>query len=236
LKPGDTFKALPFAARRAVVLFGFGGISAFAWAIRHETGAILSIRLIVLMFFATVTARAKTKLHPRTTISFLTAIVLMAVIRDSAAVSIIIAVWGVAVQTVFPSKKLILHRLVFNSGMIALTAAASSWAYHSLATNNPSVQMIPNGILATILAAFVYFSGNSISMSLIVAVTQHVSMFDIWIKYFMGSAQSFLIAGLLAFFVGLASTGLGFMVLAVGLVIVFAYYCAIRHAVQQPAA
>ena len=95
MKPGGTFKALPFAARCAIVQFGFAGVVALAWAIRHETGAILSIRLIVLLLFATVTARLKVQLYRGATISFLTAIVLMAVIRDGAAVSIITAVWGV---------------------------------------------------------------------------------------------------------------------------------------------
>ena len=237
MKPGGTFKALPFAARCAIVLFGFAGVVALAWAIRHETGAILSVRLIVLLLFATVTARLKVQLYRGATISFLTAIVLMAVIRDGAAVSIITAVWGVIVQTLFPSRKLILHRLVFNSGMIALTAGASSWAFHSLATNNPSVQLIPAGILATILAAFVYFAGNSISISFIVALTQQVSIFDIWINHFMYTAQSFLIAGLLAFFpVVLTSSSLRFMPVAVNLVIVYAYYCSVRHAARQSVA
>ncbi len=237
MKPSVTFKTLPFAARRVIVLFGLAGIGALAWAVGHETGALLSVRLIGLLLLATVTARAKARLYRGTTISFLTAIVLIAVIRDGAAVSIIIAMWGVTVRTLFPFRKLILHRLVFNSGMIALTAGASSWAYHSFATSTPSGQVIPAGILATILAAFVYFAGNSISISLIVAVTQRVSVFDIWIKHFMYSAQSFLIAGLLAFlFVVLASTSLGFIPVAVSLVIVYAYYCSIRHAARQSVA
>ena len=63
MKPGGTFKALPFAARCAIVQFGFAGVVALAWAIRHETGAILSIRLIVLLLFATVTARLKVQLY-----------------------------------------------------------------------------------------------------------------------------------------------------------------------------
>jgi len=237
LKPSVTFKTLSFAARCAVVLFGFAGFGALAWAVRHEAGALLSFRLIVLLLFATVAARAKAKMYRGTTISFLTAIVLFAVIRDGAAVSIIIAMWGVTVQTLFPFRKLIIHRLVFNSGMIALTAGASSWAYHSLATGNQSLQLIPSGILATILTAFVYFAGNSISISLIVAVTQRVSVFDVWIKHFMYSAQSFLIAGLVAFlFVVLASTSLGFAPVTVSLLIVYAYYCSVRHAARQSVA
>ena len=231
MKPTDTFKALPLAAQRAIVMFGFAGMFALASAIRHDMGGILSVRLMVLLLFATLTALLKARLYRGTTLSFLTAIVLMAVIRDSAAVSIIIAIWGVTVQTLFPSRKLIPYRLAFNSGMIALTAGASSWAFHSLATNNPSIQLIPGGILATILAAFVYFAGNSISISFIVALTQQVSIFDIWINHFMCSAQSFLMAGLLAFFVTLVS--IGFMVIAVSLTIVFSYYCAIRHAARQ---
>lgn len=237
MKPGVTFKTLPFAARCAVVLFGLAGVGALAWAIRQETGVILSVRLFALLLFATLTARAKVKLYSGTTISFLTAIVLIAVIRDGAAVSMIIAIWGVTVQTLFPFRKLMLHRLAFNVGMSALTAGASSWAYHSLATNNQPVQMIPDGVLAMILAAFVYFAGNSISISLIVAVTQRVSLFDVWIKHFMSSAQSFLIAGLVAFlFVVLAGTALRFLPLAVSLVIVYAYYCSIRHAARQSVA
>ena len=231
MKPTDTFKALPLAAQRAIVMFGFAGMFALASAIRHDMGGILSVRLMVLLLFATLTALLKARLYRGTTLSFLTAIVLMAVIRDSAAVSIIIAIWGVTVQTLFPSRRLIPYRLAFNSGMIAVTAGASSCVYHAFVTNNHSVPLVPNGILATILAAFVYFSGNSISMSFIVAITQRVSIFDIWMKHFMCSAQSFLMAGLLAFFVTLVS--IGFMVIAVSLTIVFSYYCAIRHAARQ---
>src|SRR5438105_7532726 len=142
-------------------MFGFAGMFALASAIRHDMGGILSVRLMVLLLFATLTALLKARLYRGTTISFLTAIVLMAVIRDSAAVAIISAIWGVTVQTVSLSKKVILHRIIFNAGMIALTVAAASWTYRALATSNPSAQLIPTtGILATIMAALVYFAGN----------------------------------------------------------------------------
>ena len=234
MKRSDTFKTLPFGAGCAIALFGIAGFGALVLAIWQQSRTILSGNLIVLLLLATVTARAKAKFYRGTTISFLTAIVLMAVIRDGAAVAIIVAVWGVTVQALFPLKKLNVHRVIFNAGMIALTAAAASWTYRVLATNNPSAQLIPTGILATILAAFVYFAGNSISISLIIAVTQRVSMFEVWIKHFMYSAQSFLLAGLVAFFfMLLASTTFEFMPTVVMLAIILAYYCAIRHAAQQ---
>ena len=238
MKRSETFKTLPFAPGCAIAVFGIAGFGALALALWQQSGAVLTGHLIVLLLLATVTARAKAKLCRGTTISFLTAIVLMAVIRDSAAVAIISAIWGVTVQTVSLSKKVILHRIIFNAGMIALTVAAASWNYRALATSNPSAQLIPTtGILATIMAALVYFAGNSISISFIIAVTQRVSMFEVWIKHFMYSAQSFLLAGLVAFFlILLATTTFQFMPAVVTLAIVLAYYCAIRHAAQQSTA
>lgn len=237
MKRRHTFKSLPPVAGCAIVLFGIAGFEALAAALWQQPDSIRSGHLIVLLVLSTLTARVKAQFYRGTTISFLTAIVLMAVIRDGAAVAIITAVWGVTVQTLFPLKKFILHRLIFNTGMIALTVAAASWTYRVLATHHASAQLIPTGILATILAALVYFAGNSISISLIIAVTQRVSMFEVWIKHLMYSAQSFLLAGLVAFFfMLLASTTFELMPAVVTLAIVLAYYCAIRHAAQQSAA
>jgi len=53
-------------------------------------------------------------------------------------------------------------------------------------------------LTATVIASFVYFLGNSVSVSLIISLSKGVSMVDIWLNHFLNSAPSFVIAGLLS--------------------------------------
>src|SRR5437899_12776237 len=81
--------------------------------------------------------------------------------------------------------------------MIATTVTATWFAHESLAgvrTANP----LSTEAIATLIASFVYFLGNSISVSLIIALTKKMPMAEVWVKHFMCSAPSFLLAGLLS--------------------------------------
>jgi hypothetical protein len=87
---------------------------------------------------------------------------------------------------------------------------------------------------ATVLASFTYFLGNSISVSLIVSLSQKMSILHIWSTHFLYSAPSFLFAGLFSLgFLGLAAAH-PIIALTVLAVIFVAYYCSIRLA-SQPA-
>jgi hypothetical protein len=139
-----------------------------------------------------------------------------------------VAVFGVAVQMVVPSQKLVLHQLAFNLGMIATTVTATWFTHASLAsarTANP----LSTEAMATLIASFAYFLGNSISVSLIIALTKNMSMAEVWLKHFMGAAPSFMLAGLLSLGVVALISSEG-MVLAAALVAIvgLAYYSSVR--------
>ncbi len=230
VKPQVEFTALPILARCTVVFFGAAGLIASLIAVAYQTD-FAPARVLLLAGLAAASARAKVPLYRGSTISFLTCIVMLAVIREGPAVAVLLGVCGVTVQTLFPSRKLILHQLAFNAGMIALTVSVTWWMHHLLTAQ--LMETISAEMTATVLASFTYFLGNSISVSLIVALSQKMSMIHIWSHHFLYSAPSFMIAGLLS--LGLIALFTA-PVLLIGItavsVIAFAYYCSIRRAAQ----
>lgn len=215
--------------------FGLAGLAAMLYA--SSGGSVFEpARLIALLALAVAGARAKVKLYRSSSISFLTSIVMIAVMTESSAAAMLIGICGVLVQTVFPSKKFVVYQIVFNAGMIALTVGATFGTYHWLA-GIKVVETLPAAVPATVLASFVYFLGNSLSVSLIIAVTRGMSMYKVWTEHFMSSAPSFLIAGILSSAViGLA--GSQFLPIAGILVtvIAFVYYCSIRFTAKASSA
>ena len=218
---------MPLTARFAIALFAILGMTSAVYAVTTHMGFAPG-RLFLLMAAATVCAKAKVKLYKTSTISLLTSVVLLAVVMEGLMAALIVAVFGVAVQMVVPSKKLVLHQLVFNLGMIAMTVTATWFTHQSLAsasTANP----LTTEALATLMASFVYFLGNSISVSLIIALTKKISLAEVWSKHFMCSAPSFLLAGLLSLgVVALISTQSITMVAALVAAISLSYYISIR--------
>jgi hypothetical protein len=168
-------------------------------------------------------------------LSFLTAVVLLAVLTEGPAAAVLLAVCGVTIQAVNPQKKFVVHQLIFNAGMIALTSTLTWWIHHLLIGSH-SVETLTAETVATILASFTYFLGNSLSVSLIVALTKGMSLFHIWSQHFLYSAPSFLIAGLLSLGAVAALNGPGIALLGtLTAVVAIAYYCSVRLT-QQPAA
>jgi hypothetical protein len=220
------FRVLPFAARCTVILFAVGGLAAVLSASMFQRD-VASGRLLLLLTVAAVAGRAKVKLLKGATLSFLTFVVFLAIITEGLAVAVLVGLCGVTVQTLLPSKKLVLHQLAFNAGMIALTVSASWWTYHLLAAQK--IDAISTELIAMSIASFTYFLGNSLSVSLIVALSKGISAFHVWYHHFLFSAPSFLIAGLLAlgtFAVG--SSQRVFIPIVLLNVILIAYYCSVR--------
>src|SRR5262249_17240376 len=133
----------------------------------------------------------------------------------------------------FPSKKIVLHQLIFNTAMITLTVTASWLTFHALAQTG-AVSTLSSEITATLLSSFTYFLGNSISVSLIVALSRGMSLFHILLHHFLFAAPSFLIAGLLSIGV-LAALGSANFLLAFALLtsIGLSYYCSLRIAAER---
>ena len=228
MKPQIRFKALPPAARLTVILFGMAGLAAILYSISWQP-SFAPGRVLLLFVLAMASARAKVNLYRGSTISFLTFVVLLAVLREGPGVAVLLGVCGVTVQNMFPAKKLVLHQLAFNAGMIALTVTATWWTHHLLASQ-PALDTISTELTATVLSSFMYFLGNSISVSLIVSLSQKISIIHIWSHHFLYSAPSFLIAGLLSLgVVGLTATH--FLLIGTALVgaIALAYYCSVRR-------
>ena len=227
MKNQSTFSTMPLTARFVIALFAIVGMASALYAVTTHIGFAPG-RLFLLMAAASVCAKAKVKLYKTSTISLLTSVVLLAVVMEGLTAALIVAVFGVAVQMVVPSKKLVLHQLIFNLGMIAMTVTATWFTHQSLAsvsTANP----LSTEAVATLMASFVYFLGNSISVSLIIALTKKMSLAEVWSKHFMCSAPSFLLAGLLSLgVVALISTQSISMVAALVAAILLSYYTSIR--------
>jgi len=229
MKPQSTFTTMPLAARFAIVLFALTGFAAVAYAMIFHMGFATG-RLVLLMAAATLCAQTKVKLYKASTISLLTSVVLLTVTLEGLASALIVAVFGVTVQTVVPSKKLVLHQLAFNLGMIALTVTAT-WFTHQSLTAARIATPLSTEAMATLMASFVYFLGNSISVSLIISLSKRVSMAEVWLKHFMYSAPSFVLAGLLSLgIVALLSSQSFPTVLALVAVTFAVYFTSVRLA------
>jgi hypothetical protein len=229
MKAQSTFTTMPAAARLAVVLFGLLGSAAVVYASIFQMGFAPG-RLFLLMAGAAICARAKVRLYKTSTISLLTSVVLLAIIKEGLASALIVAVFGVMVQTVVPSKKLVMHQLAFNFGMIAVTVCATWFAHQSL-TAARIAGPVSTESMATLLASFVYFLGNSLSVSMIIALSKKESMVNVWLKHFMSSAPSFFMAGVLSLgVVALISSQSLTAVFALVAVSSVVYYTSIRFA------
>jgi len=209
------------------MMFAIMGFASVVYVVVHDM-RFAPGHLGLLMAAATACAKAKVKLYKASTISLLTSVVLLAIVMDGLAAALIVAVFGVTVQMAVPPKKLVLHQLIFNLGMIATTVTATWFAHESLAgvrTANP----LSTEAMATLMASFVYFLGNSISVSLIIALTQKMSMAEVWLKHFMCAAPSFLLAGLLSLgVVALISNQSVAIAAALVAAVSLSYYASIR--------
>ena len=208
-------------------MFAIMGFASVVYVVVHDM-RFAPGHLGLLMAAATACAKAKVKLYKASTISLLTSVVLLAIVMDGLAAALIVAVFGVTVQMAVPPKKLVLHQLIFNLGMIATTVTATWFTHESLAgvrTANP----LSTEAMATLMASFVYFLGNSISVSLIIALTQKMSMAEVWLKHFMCAAPSFLLAGLLSLgVVALISNQSVAIAAALVAAVSLSYYASIR--------
>src|SRR5215467_16209776 len=154
------FTSLPLAARWAIVLFSAAGFGALLYATALEP-VLTSGRILLLMVIGAISARVKVNLFKGSTLSLLTSVVLLAIVREGPVVAVLVGISGVTVQTLFPSRRVVLHQLAFNVAMITLTVTASWLTYHALAQAGV-VSTLPGEIVATLLSSFTYFLGNSI--------------------------------------------------------------------------
>lgn len=227
MKPQTTFNSLPMAARWAIVGFGIAGLAAAAFALGSEPGFSPS-RLLILLALAAGSARAKVTLYRGASLSFLTSVVLLAVISQGPAAGVLVSVFGVTVQAFLPKRKLVFHQAVFNAGMISMTVVMTWWIYKALTGLLP-LTAISSETAATVVASFTYFLGNSISVSFMVGLSKGLSMLHVWTQHFMYSAPSFLIAGILSLGLMSCAGSASIFVIAVVLsVVALPYYCSVR--------
>src|SRR4051812_43902522 len=114
------FGTLPVKARAAIAIFAIGGAAAVASTLLFDPFTA-PVQFLLLMALALGTANRKFRLYRDSSISFLTSVILLAILTAGTTEALVIAICGVSIQTYFPSRKLVLHRLVFNAGMIAIT-------------------------------------------------------------------------------------------------------------------
>ncbi len=221
------FGRLPLKARTAIAMFAIAGALALASAVVFEPFHS-PVRFLVLLALAVVTANRKFRLYRDSSISFLTSVTLLSILIAGTTEAILIAICGVGIQTYFPARKLVFHRLVFNAGMIALTVKASCWIY-TFSMTHPQAG-VTNPLVAIIAASSVYYLGNSISVSTMIALTTGAPLLRLWNDHFAASAPSFLMAGLLSMLASQATIKMlgNPMLLLILPVVVGSYYFTLR--------
>jgi len=224
-----SFKTIPVQARFAVIFFSLAGLLAVFGSMFFTRQSPIS-QTLLLVVIGVVMARAKVKLAGTSTISLLTTTVLLALMMGGTAMAVIVGICGVTAQTLLPSRKIVLHQLAFNIGMIALTVCATGWAVHMLIRGS-----VLDQLLIAPVASLVYFFGNSSSIALIIGLSKRVSALEIWRTHMVSTAPSFLIAGTLSLtlfhLVASPATGLA---LAVVPMISSIYYVSVWLAGRTP--
>jgi hypothetical protein len=81
--------------------------------------------------------------------------------------------------------------------MVVLAIQAASVPYYWVISQNLAATLVSH-VLGIAAASLTYYLGNSISMSLIVALTECKSIFRVWYDHFLAAAPSFVTSGLLS--------------------------------------
>jgi hypothetical protein len=191
----SSFRTNPVRVQIAVISFAIAGllvtlgsiVSGDRWSVAQSLGLIaLSI----------ATARTNVRLTETSSISLLTSTVLLALLMGGTGLAVITGICGVITQNVFPSRKIVIHQLAFNAGMIALTVGAAGGVFQLLV--RPAATGFAEQFLAAIIASLIYFFCNSSSIALIIGLSKGMSVVDVWRKHMVSTAPSFVIAGMLA--------------------------------------
>ena len=188
-----SYRDLPAKCRVAIaVSFSAGvalGVSAFLQFDWTQYWGFLAILAV-----ATVTANTKVRLLGGSSLSLLTSVVLMAMISLGMEAAVMIGVIGVVLQTAIPARTVISYNLAFNVGMIAITVWGAGLAYEVSDFGGTSGTLV-----ALMVASFVYYLGNSVFVSMIVALSSGQKAFKVWHDHFLYTAPAFFMAGILSF-------------------------------------
>jgi len=227
MKPISDFKKLSFPARCVIVLFGMAALLSSGWAML-SVDAPHTGRLLLLVLLGAASANLKVRLTKTSSLSLLTSVVMLSLVSDGIVAAVAVGIAGVTVQALLPSKKLVVHRLVFNAAMVVLAVHAASVPYYWVISQNLAVTVLSH-IIGIAAASLTYYLGNSLSISLIVGLTECKSVFRIWYDHFLAAAPSFLSSGLLSLVFAeiLAKTIIGAAVL---LPLMYVSYRAVRLA------
>ena len=96
------FGCLPLKARAAIIMFAACGASALIWTVLTQSFSSPA-RFLILLVLAVGAGHKKFTLYKDSSISFLTTVILLAILVAGTSEAILIAVCGVTVQTYFPS-------------------------------------------------------------------------------------------------------------------------------------
>jgi hypothetical protein len=197
MKPLSKFKALSIQARLVIALFGVVALFAAVWGGMRSGQVPEAGRLAFLVILGAATAHARVKLSKTSSLSLLTSVVMLSLMVDGVLAAVVVGVTGVTVQAFLPSRKFVVHRFVFNTAMVVLAIQAASVPYYWVISQNLAATLVSH-VLGIAAASLTYYLGNSISMSLIVALTECKSIFRVWYDHFLAAAPSFVTSGLLS--------------------------------------
>jgi hypothetical protein len=197
MSSGSGFRALPAQARTAIVVSALAGGAATIDSIMLQRSWD-AVALVGLLALAMITARVKVKLTGSSTLSLLTATVLLSLMVGGTAVAVLVGMCGVLTQSIQPRKPVVLHQIMFNISMIAMTVTLAGRGYEAVLSENQPAFM--NHLVGMFAASLIYFIGNSGFVSIIIGLSKATSPVTIWAKHFANTAPSFLIAGVLSLF------------------------------------
>jgi diguanylate cyclase (GGDEF)-like protein/putative nucleotidyltransferase with HDIG domain len=217
-------KTLPRPAQVTVGVFGIIGL----WGVIRATlmiGQVDHAYFGVLLFLAVVTGRTKVRLVGGSSLSLITAVVLVAMMTLGTSAAILVGVFGVIIQSAIPWRKFMPHHLIFNLGMIVLTICMASAGYFAIV--RPQAGGVDR-LVGVLIASILYYVGSSVCVSIVVGLSSGKSIFRIWHDNFLYTAPSFVIAGFLAFLVSQFAVFLRATVLLVVAPILYLCYYSYR--------
>jgi diguanylate cyclase (GGDEF)-like protein/putative nucleotidyltransferase with HDIG domain len=151
--------------------------------------------------------------------------ILLAMMEMSFAETLLVGVCAVLVQSVWKrSKTFQTVQFIFNLSQLTLASAAGFFIYHLAITT-----FLHNSrALAVMAAAATYFLLNTLSMSLVISLTEHKKALQVWRGCYVWSFPYYLVGAAIAGALGQLNSRFGWQTSVVAMPVVYAIYRSYR--------
>jgi len=212
---------IPFRAKLFVVTTAAAGVAVLGMVLAHwhsQDNLKFGCYLLIAIVGSTMKVRFP-KMDSTMSVHFL--FVLMGILDLSLAETLVIGCSAALVQSVWKTKqrpdplKVAFNVLGMSANAIWLTYAAYHFSSGYLTTSMP---------LLLLVAACVYFLSNTVPVSIVIALSEKISLRKVWVETYFWSFPYYLVGAAVVGFVSFSSRSLGWQNALMTLPVMYAIY------------